>query len=61
MSSLEKVYTNRNKRDNAIYGDIYRDNFLGNEPMPSIEDEYQIMQQISPVIPVEAVNEITKD
>lgn len=61
MSSLEKVYTNRNKRDNAIYGDIYRDNFLGNEPMPSIEDEYQLMLQISPVIPVEAVNEITKE
>ncbi len=61
MSSLEKVYTNRNKRDNAVYGDIYRDNFLGNEPMPSIEDEYQIMQQISPAIPVDAVNEITKE
>lgn len=29
--------------------------------MPSIEDEYQIMQQVSPVIPVDAVNEITKE
>ena len=61
MSQLEKTYTNRNKRKNDVYGDIYRDHFLSNEPMPSIEDEYQIMQQLSQVIPVEAVNELMKD
>lgn len=61
MSHLEKTYTNRDKRDNAIYGDLYRDNFLGNEPIPSIEDQYQIMQQVSPMIPVEAVSEIMKE
>lgn len=61
MSQLEKTYTNRDKRDNAIYGDLYRDNYLGNEPIPSIEDEYQLMQQVSPMIPVEAVNEIMKE
>ncbi len=61
MSQLEKVYTNRNKRKNDVYGDIYRDNFLDNEPMPSIEDEYMLMQQMSPYIPVEAVNEVMKE
>ncbi|MGN1375561.1 MAG: M16 family metallopeptidase [Prevotella sp.] len=61
MSQLEKTYTNRNKRKNDVYGDIYRDHFLSNEPMPSIEDEYQIMQQLSQVIPVEAVNELIKE
>lgn len=61
MSSLEKTYTNRNKRKNDVYGDICRDHFLGNEPMPAIEDEYQIMQQVAQMIPVEAVNETMKE
>jgi len=56
MSQLEKTYTNRNKRKNDVYGDIYSDNFLDKEPIPSIEDEYQIMQQLSQAIPVEAIN-----
>ena len=56
MSSLEKVYTNRDKRDNSVYGDICRDHYLDNEPLVSIEDEYQIMQQLSQAIPVEAIN-----
>lgn len=57
MSSLEKVYTNRNKRENSVYGDAYRDHFLSNEPIPSIEDQYAIMQQVTPMIPVEAINQ----
>lgn len=57
MSALEKAYTNRNKRENAKYGDEYRDHFLANEPIPSLEDQYTIMQQITPMIPVEAVNQ----
>lgn len=57
MSALEKAYTNRNKRENAKYGDEYRDHFLSNEPIPSLEDQYNIMQQITPMIPVEAVNQ----
>ena len=56
MSQLEKIYTNRNKRENDVYGDLYRDHFLGNEPIPAIEDEYMIMQQFAPMIPVEAIN-----
>lgn len=61
MSSLEKTYTNRNKRENSVYGDIYTNHYLENEPMPSIEDEYQIMQQLSQAIPVEAINELMKE
>lgn len=57
MSALEKVYTNRNKRENSVYGDAYRDHFLSNEPIPSIEDQYAIMQQVTPMIPVEAINQ----
>lgn len=57
MSALEKTYTNRNKRENATYGNEYRDHFLANEPIPSVEDLYMIMQQITPMIPVEAINQ----
>lgn len=58
MSSLEKTYTNRNKRENETYGRLYAAHFLSNEPIPSIEDEYQMMQQIAPGIPVQAINAI---
>lgn len=61
MSALEKVYTNRDKRKNDVYGDLYRDHYLGNEPIPSLEDEYMIMQQLSQIVPVEAINEVTKE
>ena len=61
MSQLEKVYTNRNKRENGVYCELYTRNFIDNEPIPSIEDEYAIMQQISPMIPVEAINEVMKE
>lgn len=58
MSELEKTYTNREKRENSVYGNIYTKNYIENEPMPSIEDEYQIMQQLTPMLPVELVNEL---
>lgn len=60
MSQLEKIYTNRNKRENSVYCELYTRNFLDNEPIPSIDDEYAIMQQVGPAIPVEAVNEVMK-
>jgi len=58
LSDLEKQYTNRNKRKNAEYGDEYRDHYLDNEPIPSLEVLYQTMNQIVPMIPVEAVNQV---
>lgn len=58
ISSLEKVYTNRAKRNNDTYGTMYADNYLDNEPIPSIEDEYMTMAQIVPNIPVEMINQL---
>ena len=57
MSRLEKQYTNRNKIKNSEFGDQYRDHFLANEPIPSIEEYYEIMKQMAPMIPLEAVNQ----
>ncbi len=58
LSRLEKTYTNRDKRDNHVYGNICTEHFLANEPMAAIDDEYMLMQQILPMIPVEAMNAV---
>lgn len=61
-SQLEKQFTNRNKIKNAQFGDQYRDHFLENEPIPSIEDEYQIMTQgIIPQLNVDMINMFVKE
>ena len=58
MSRLEKQYNERNKIPNALLASQYYRNFLDNEPIPSIEDEYQIMSMIAPQIPVDIVNQL---
>ncbi len=58
LSSLEKQYTNRDKITNSQFGDDYRDHYLSNEPIPSLENLYQTMQMLAPNIPVEVVNQV---
>jgi zinc protease len=58
LSQVDKVYTNRDKRDNSVYGDACRDHFLENEPLMAIDAEKQIYDQFAPMVPVEMVNEV---
>ena len=58
LSSLEKRYTNRDKRKNDEFGNAYRDHYLTNEPIPPLDILYQAMQQIAPNIPVQAINQM---
>ena len=58
LAELEKRYTNRDKRRNDEFGNAYRDHYLNNEPIPPLDMLYQIMQQIVPNIPVEAINQV---
>ena len=58
LSSLEKQYTNRAKITNHQFGNEYTDHYLTNEPIPSIEMLYQMMNQIAPNIPVEVINQV---
>ena len=58
LSSLEKQYTNRDKRKNDEFGNAYRDHYLNNEPIPPLDVLYQTMQQIAPNIPVQAINQM---
>ena len=61
MSNLERTYNERNKISNERYGRSYAANYLTGEPIPSIEQEYQIMQQLTPMLPVELINEALKE
>ena len=58
LSSLEKQYTNRDKRKNDEFGNAYRDHYLNNEPIPPLDVLYQTMRQIAPNIPVQAINQM---
>ena len=60
LRSLESAYNERSKRKSVQYVEEYVSHFLDNEPIPGIENEYTIMNQIVPNIPVEAINETAK-
>ena len=47
LSSIEKIYNNRDKQKNSFYVPQYVRNFLENEPIPSVEDEYNIYKMLS--------------
>lgn len=58
LSQLERAYNNRNDRENEPFVKEYVRHFIDNEPIPSIEDEYQIMQMIVPMINVDVINSV---
>lgn len=58
LSRLERAYNNRADVENNSYVQEYVNNFLTNEPIPSIETEYQIMQQVVPNIPLQMINQV---
>ena len=57
LSALEKAYTNRDKRKNAEYANEYIENYLEQDPIPSLEDLYQTMNALSQQLPFEMVNQ----
>ena len=58
LSQMESAFNERDKRQNEEYVQEYVRHFLDNEPIPGIENEYAIMSQIAPNVPVEALNEL---
>ena len=60
LRALESAYNERDKMRNAQYVNEYVRHFIDNEPMPGIENEYAIMNQIVPNIPVDAINQMVK-
>ena len=61
LSSLEKQYSNRDKRTNSQLYNQLVGNFLSNTPMPSIDYHYQMMSQLVPMIPLDAINSLMKE
>lgn len=59
-ASYEKAYNERNKTNSDALAQGLIRNFIDNEPEPGIENEWQLIQQILPVLPVEAFNEAVK-
>ena len=57
LSGLEKAYTNRDKKKNEEYANEYVENYLENDPIPSIEDYYQTMSMLAQQLPFEVVNQ----
>ena len=55
---LESAYKEREKMKNNQYVQEYIRHFIDNEPIPGIETEYALMNQLAPNIPVEAINSI---
>ena len=60
LSSLDKTYSNKDKRYNRQFVNEYVSHFLANEPIPSLDDYYQVMKQLVPSLPLEAINETLK-
>lgn len=56
LRQLESAYNERDKRKNVEYVNEYVRHFLDNEPTPGIEYEYTTLNQIAPMIPLQALN-----
>ena len=61
LSQLEKIYNNREKYHTNDYCSQYVQNFINAEPIPSIETEYTMMNQMVPMIPVDIINMMAKE
>ena len=57
LSRYEKMYNEREKTDSDDRAQEIIRHFIDNEPAPGIEAEYQMMQQMLPMIPVQIFND----
>ena len=58
LSTLDKTYSNKDKRFSSQFYNEIKGYFLSNEPRPGIEYTYHMMTQIVPAIQLEAINEL---
>ncbi|MDR0757854.1 MAG: insulinase family protein [Tannerella sp.] len=54
---IESAYNERDNQQNDAFANEYVRHFTDGECIPGIEMEYEMMKQIAPAIPVEAVNQ----
>jgi zinc protease len=58
ISQLDKQYSNKDKRYNNQFCRKYVNHYLDSEPIPSLDDYYQVMKQMVPMLSLEAVNQM---
>ncbi len=58
LNGYEKTFNEKDKTYNSTYGRELIRHFIENEPTPGIETELQLAQQLLPMIPVDAYNQI---
>lgn len=61
MKRIENQYDERDKQETARLFYPILSHFLTNEPLMGIENEYMLLGQILPALPVEAINEYAKE
>lgn len=61
MRSIERSYTEREKRNSGAHTGEYIRNFLQGEPIPGIEYEFELYKRFVPTITLEEVNQIGKE
>ena len=57
MRRIENQYDERDKQETGRYFNPILAHFLTNEPLLGIENEYMLLSQILPALPVEVINE----
>jgi predicted Zn-dependent peptidase len=57
MKQIESQYDERDKQETSRYFYPILSHFLTNEPLLGIENEYMLLSQILPALPVEAINQ----
>ena len=58
LTQLESAYNERAKVKSQRFCKEYVRHFIDNEPIPGIENEYALMNQLAPNLPVELVNQV---
>ncbi len=58
LASIEKAYNNRQSVENGVYTEEMIRNFIDGTPMPGIEIEYQLINQLAPVVSLDMINKV---
>lgn len=58
LRNLESEYNERDKKKNDSYASQYVNHYVDNTPIPGIESEYALMNQLAPNLPVMLINQV---
>lgn len=58
LAPYEKFFNERNNTENGSWGEMLYRHFIDNTPHPGAEAEFEMVKQILPMIPVQALNQV---